>query len=89
MAILKLYLITINMICLILMGFDKYFAIKNKKRISEHTFLTLSFFGGCLGTLLGMLLFHHKIRKPKFYFIIPILVILYLILILTKKTPLF
>lgn len=89
MTIISIYLISINIISLLLMGIDKFFAIKYMKRISEHTLITLSLFAGCYGTSLGMLIFRHKIRKPKFYITIPILLIIYTSLIITKKIPLF
>lgn len=89
MTIISIYLITINIISFFLMGIDKFLAIKNKKRISEHTLITLSIFAGCYGCALGMFLFRHKIRKPKFYITIPLLFIIYTLLILTKKIPLF
>ncbi|WP_026478341.1 DUF1294 domain-containing protein [Alkaliphilus transvaalensis] len=57
----------------LLMGFDKYRAKKGQDRISELTFMALAFFGGAIGILLGMVSFHHKISKKKFYVGIPIL----------------
>ncbi len=88
MMTIKLYLIGINITSFLIMGLDKLLAIKCKKRVSEHILLTLSTFGGCIGTLFGMLLFRHKIRKPKFYIIIPISVTILMLLIITKKIPL-
>ena len=44
------YLIIINIISFIIMGLDKLFAIKNKRRISENTLLFLSIIGGVFGT---------------------------------------
>lgn len=76
------YLIIINIISLITMGLDKLFAIKNKRRISENTLLFLSIIGGVFGTIIGMIIFKHKIRKPKFLIIIPIILIIYLYLII-------
>ena len=83
MKIINIYLIVINIISLILMGIDKLLAIKNKRRISEHSLITISFFGGSIGTLLGMILFRHKIRKPKFYILVPLFIII-LVYIYTK-----
>lgn len=78
MTITNLYLIVINIITLIIMGYDKFRAIKNKTRISEKTILTIAILGGSTGTLLGMLLFKHKIRKMKFILLIPILIIIHI-----------
>lgn len=83
MKIINLYLIIINISSLLLMGIDKILAIKKKRRISEHTLITISFFGGSIGTLLGMLIFRHKIRKPKFYILVPLFIII-LVFIYTK-----
>ena len=71
-----IYLFSINTISFILMGIDKYCAIKNKWRISEATLLTLSLVGGALGSLLGMMLFHHKTKKLKFQILIPISILI-------------
>ena len=76
------YLIIINIISFIIMGLDKLFAIKNKRRISENTLLFLSIIGGVFGTTLGMIIFKHKIRKPKFLILIPIILILSIYLII-------
>ena len=75
------YLIIINTIELILMGIDKILAIKHKYRIPEIILLDISIFGGCFGCMLGMLIFHHKIRKQKFLIVIPITIIIYLLII--------
>lgn len=76
MKIINIYLICINIISLIIMGWDKNQAIKSKRRISEHTLLTITFFGGSIGTLLGMLLFRHKIRNIKFIILVPLAIVI-------------
>ena len=57
------------------MGLDKNFAIKKKYRVPEMTLLTISFIGGCFGSVLGMFLFHHKTKKWKFRILIPLSII--------------
>ena len=57
------YLVIINIISFIIMGLDKLLAILKKQRISENTLLFFAIIGGSIGTLLGMLIFRHKIRK--------------------------
>ena len=47
-------------------GIDKALAVKKKRRISEKTLLTLSALLGGPGGMIGMLVFHHKTRKPRF-----------------------
>ena len=76
MTIINIYLLIINTISFLAMGLDKILAINNKKRISEHSLITLALFGGCISTLLGMIIFRHKIRKPKFYILVPLFIII-------------
>ena len=76
------YLIIINIISLITLALDKLFAIKNIRRISENALLLITIAGGVFGTTIGMVIFRHKIRKPKFLIIIPTILIIYLYLII-------
>ena len=46
--------------------YDKAQAVKNKRRVSENRLLFFSFIGGTIGSLVSMLLFRHKIKKPSF-----------------------
>ena len=72
-----IYLILgINIFSFILMGIDKYKAIKNNYRISENTLLFISILGGGIGSLLGMILFHHKTKKLKFQILVPISILI-------------
>lgn len=61
-----IYLISINIITLILCAIDKEKAKRNKYRIPEKILLFLSLIGGCFGMLIGMKLVHHKTKKLKF-----------------------
>ena len=61
-----------NLVTLFIVGADKFFAIKKKRRISEQTLLTVAFAMGGLGSLLGAILFRHKTRKWKFRILLPI-----------------
>lgn len=74
------YLIVTNSILFLMMGYDKYQAIKKRSRIPEIVFLVLSFLGGGIGTLLGMILFHHKTRKIKFILLIPFSILIDILL---------
>jgi uncharacterized membrane protein YsdA (DUF1294 family) len=74
------YLIIINIICFLLMGLDKYLAIKKKYRISEKTLLLTAFLGGSIGIFLGMIIFHHKTKKTIFKLFIPLFILLHAIL---------
>jgi uncharacterized membrane protein YsdA (DUF1294 family) len=67
--------IIINLFVLLLYGLDKWKAIHRKWRIPERV-LILAAVPGAPGALLGMLLFRHKIRKPKFYLGVPAILLL-------------
>lgn len=74
--ILVYYIIFINIVCYIIFGIDKRRAINKEYRIRESTFIILSFMGGSIGILIGMVMFKHKLRKKKFYIGIPLIYIL-------------
>ena len=76
------YLIIVNILSFILVGYDKYSAIKKQSRISETALLTFSLLGGALGTLLGMIIFHHKIKKLKFIILVPLFLIITILVLL-------
>lgn len=79
------YLIIINIFTFILVYIDKQKAIKHKWRIPEKNYLIISILGGCLGMLLGMQLFHHKTKHPKFYISIPLILIIWIIILYKLK----
>lgn len=60
------YFALINIVSFILFFLDKEKAKRDKWRIQEKTLHTASFFGGVLGSIAAMILFHHKTRKPGF-----------------------
>ena len=61
-----------NVIVASIYGIDKMMAIKGGERISEFTLLFLAFAFAGMGALLGMVLWHHKTRKWKFKFAVPV-----------------
>ena len=65
----------VNLVVFAMYGIDKWKAIHHKWRIPEATLICAAFFG-VVGALLGMIVFHHKIRKPKFYISVPLIMIL-------------
>lgn len=71
-----LLLLGMNVLAFILMGIDKLFAKCHARRISEKTLLSTCALFGAAGGLLGMLMFRHKIRKPRFKYGIPLLIFL-------------
>ena len=68
-----LYLSIINAAGLLIMFLDKQFAKLHTRRIPEAVLLGTALSGGSLGIFLGMTLFHHKTRKPKFYISVPLI----------------
>ena len=70
---MSIYLSLINALALLLMLADKLRTKKHRWRIPESVLLGTAALGGSLGALLGMYLFHHKTRKPKFYITVPLL----------------
>lgn len=66
-----LYLATINLTGLFIMGLDKLRARKRAWRIPESTLFVIALMGGSLGTTIGMHLFHHKTRHWYFLFGMP------------------
>lgn len=66
MKVLLPYFFVVNTIAFLVAGYDKYLAVKHKRRIPENTLFTLTALGGGIGMLVAMLLFKHKTSKPSF-----------------------
>ena len=58
---------TISTIAVALYGADKLMAKAGQRRIPERMLLFVSLLGGCFGAIPAMMIFRHKIRKPKFW----------------------
>ena len=76
-----IYLILVNLVSFIAFGVDKWKAKRHRWRIPESTLLALSLAGGWLGALLGMRVFRHKTRKPKFMVGVPLTAALWVVLL--------
>lgn len=74
-SILASALAVVNVMGFALFGIDKLKARLGSRRISEKTLLTVAALFGALGSLLGMVLFHHKVSKKKFYLSVPLLLV--------------
>ena len=84
LTIIGLYLICVNLLGLIYFFIDKQKAKRQSWRTPEATLFTIALFGGSIGCLLGMDLFHHKTAKPRFYIGMPvILAVQVLIVVIT------
>jgi uncharacterized membrane protein YsdA (DUF1294 family) len=77
-AFLIAYLL-INLCVFAFYGIDKAKAVRNEWRISEKSLMTSALLGAP-GALLAMFVFRHKIRKPKFYIGVPLILIAEIIL---------
>ena len=66
-----MYIILVNAAAFAAYGLDKGKAEKNKWRVPENILMLIVAAGGTIGALSGMLVFHHKTRKPKFVIGIP------------------
>ncbi len=66
MKLFLLYLLSINAISFVLFGYDKFLAIKNKRRIPEKELFTVATIGGAVGGMFAILVFKHKISKATF-----------------------
>jgi len=72
----QVFLIALTLVQLLpfcLFGADKWLAVQQRRRIRERTLLLACLPLSALGGLLGMVLFHHKIAKPKFRYGVPAL----------------
>ena len=67
-----------NIIAFIIYGVDKWKAVHHKWRIPEATLLLIAVFG-VFGAFIGMHVFHHKTKKPKFYIGVPVIFVLELL----------
>ena len=89
LLIIIVYVVMMNLVSFALIGIDKYKAKKKAWRIPEATLFLFAIFGGSIGSILGMFLFHHKTRHWYFLFGLPLILILQLVCIyLLWQSPL-
>ena len=89
LLIIIVYVVMMNLVSFALMGIDKYKAKKKAWRIPEATLFLFAIFGGSIGSILGMFLFHHKTRHWYFLFGLPLILIIQLVCIyLLWQSPL-
>ena len=80
MPVIVRALIALNGFAIFLYGRDKWKARHGRWRIPEATLLLVALCGGSVGALMGMYLFRHKTRKPRFRYGIPAILALQLAL---------
>ncbi|MCS2170662.1 DUF1294 domain-containing protein [Scandinavium sp. TWS1a] len=73
---LPVWIISVNVLTLLLYGADKLAARKNGYRVPEFTLLIFGVLGGWFGAILGQQIFRHKTQKQPFktYFAISVIV---------------
>ena len=81
-TIIGLYIICVNLLGLIYFFIDKQKAKRQSWRTPEATLFTIAIFGGSIGCLLGMYLFHHKTRKRAFFIGMPLILAIQILLII-------
>lgn len=80
MNLLYAYLVIINAIGFLIMLADKKKAQRGRWRIPERTLISIAILGGSIGSLLGMNLFRHKTKHPKFTIGIPLILAVQVVL---------
>ena len=78
MKLIALFLVFMNILGFVLMFSDKKRARRGQWRIRERTLFLAAVFGGSLGSLLGMWLFHHKTKHWYFVLGMPLILLLQL-----------
>ncbi len=79
---LTYWILFFTLIALIFMGFDKISAKLQKRRVNEGSLWILSLIGGFPGIILGALLFHHKLKKKRFWIPVALAIGLWSVVIL-------
>ncbi|WP_303006864.1 DUF1294 domain-containing protein [Romboutsia ilealis] len=79
------YLIFINIVGLLSMYLDKYFAKNNMYRISEKTLFFIAIIGGSIGSIIGMHQFRHKTKHRQFTTGLPAILFIQIIILIYYK----
>lgn len=75
-----IYLLIINVLGFLAMGFDKWKAKRGRWRIPEDSLFMFTILGGGIGTIAGIYTYRHKTKKLKFTVGMPSIVILEILL---------
>ena len=70
------YLVAINLVALLVYGWDKLCAKKQWWRVPELTLLALAAVGGSIGAWVAMRFFRHKTLHLKFKYGVPLILVL-------------
>ena len=73
MDAVTIYFLAINIVLFVVMGVDKYRAIRRRWRIPEAMLFILALVGGACGGTVGMYSFRHKTKHWYFAVFFPLL----------------
>ena len=79
--IIGVYLLAVNVIAFLTYGLDKLKAKKDMWRVPEKVLILMAVFGGSIGAILGMKLFHHKTQKWKFKIGVPVIILVQIVIV--------
>ena len=76
--VLLIITLVINVVSLFFFGLDKLWSMRGRVRVPESRLLLLAFLGP-FGAFIGIQMFRHKTRKPKFL-LVPLFLLFQLVL---------
>ena len=76
------YLTFINIVVLLSMYLDKYFAQNNMYRISEKALFFIAIIGGSIGSIIGMYQFRHKTKHRQFTTGLPFIIFIQIMILI-------
>ena len=76
------YLIFINIVGLLSMYLDKYFAKNNMYRNSEKNLFFIAIIGGSIGSIIGMYQFRHKTKHRQFTTGLPFIIFIQIMILI-------
>ena len=76
------YLIFINIVGLLSMYLDKYFAKNNMYRISEKNLFFIAIIGVSIGSIIGMYQFRHKTKHRQFTTGLPFIIFIQIMILI-------
>ena len=85
-VILIIYVLFVTFLGIASMASDKIRAMEHRYRIPEAVLPLFAVVGGSIGSILGMFLFHHKTRKAKFRFGLPLILLVQIALIILLRS---
>ena len=70
------YLVILNVVAILIYGWDKVCAMRQWWRVPELTLLLFALAGGSIGAMIAIQVFHHKALHWKFKYGVPWILIL-------------